>query len=320
MKFGALVDRREKSVGLLHEGSGQGHAGGIAGHGEEPFLGTRVVEPLDGGAQSILGNPDPDLPRSHLFDRVRLIENDEVVREKVTFLAILLFFRAAEKHEEERVIDHDHVRGEQSPARLLEKAARILSAAFGRAEVRFAANLDPDFRIGLDRQVAQGPVARRPRPIGQAREIGLLGRAEEFVGLLDGALQPARAKIILPAFHERGLELDRQDFFDDRNVLVQELLLQVDRVGRDDRFLLLLVREQHRRHEIGERLADAGAGFDHEVALLLERLRDRGRHRLLLRPILEVAGLREQTVLAKNRPHPLDKIATEGIFERDHAA
>ena len=72
-------------------------------------------------------------------------------------------------------------------------------------------------------------------------------------------------------------------------------------------------------HEIGERLADAGAGLDDEMALLFERLRDRRGHLLLLRAIFEIPRLREQAVRCKNRPDPLDKIAVEGIFERNHA-
>ena len=131
--------------------------------------------------------------------------------------------------------------------------------------------------------------------------------------------ESARTKIILPAFHQRGLEFDRENFFHDRNVFVQELLLQVDRVRRDDRLFLFLEGEKHRRHEVGERFADTGAGFDDEMALLFERLRDRRGHRLLFRAIFEIARFREQAVLCENRPHPLDKIAAEGIFERNHA-
>ena len=82
--------------------------------------------------------------------RVRFVEDQEVVREKITFLAFLLFLRAAEKHEEQSVIDHHQVRREETFPRLLEKAARILSAGFGRADVGFAANLSPDFGIGLN--------------------------------------------------------------------------------------------------------------------------------------------------------------------------
>jgi hypothetical protein len=67
---------------------------------------------------------------------------------------------------------------------------------------------------------------------------------------LERALEPARTNIILPAFHERGLEFDRQHLLQNRNVFVKKLFLKIDRVGRDDRFLVLLEREQDRRDEI----------------------------------------------------------------------
>ena len=257
-------------------------------------------------------NADPDLPRGHLLESVRFVEDQEVVREKITFLAFLLFFQSAEEHEEQRVIDHHHVGREQPPARLLEETTRILSAGLGRADVRFAANLCPDLWIGLNRQIAQGAVDRRARPVGEPGEIGLLGRVEKFVRTLHRALQAARTKIILPAFHERGLELDRENFFHDRDVLVQQLFLEVDRVRRDDRLLLFLDREKGRRNEVGKRFAHAGAGFDHEMALFFQRLRDSRRHRLLLRPILEVARLREQAVLAQKSPAPARQNRSRG--------
>ena len=76
-----------------------------------------------------------------------------------------------EQHEEQRVIHHDHVRCEQPFARLLEKTARVLSASFRGADVRFAANLRPDFRIRLDRQIAEGTVGRGPRPFRQPDRV-----------------------------------------------------------------------------------------------------------------------------------------------------
>jgi hypothetical protein len=69
------------------------------------------------------------------------------------------------------VIEHDHVCGEQSFARLLVKTAQILSASFLGADVRFAANLRPNFRIGLDRQIAQRTVARFARPVRDPLEL-----------------------------------------------------------------------------------------------------------------------------------------------------
>ena len=66
-------------------------------------------------------NADPDLARSDLLDRVRFVENDEVVREEETALAFRLFLGRAEQHEKQGVIDHDHVRGEEAFAGLLEE-------------------------------------------------------------------------------------------------------------------------------------------------------------------------------------------------------
>ena len=212
--------------------------------------------------KSVLRNTDPDLPRGDLLHGVGFVENDEIIREKITALAFLLFLGTAEQHEEERVIDDDHVRGEQSLARLLKETFGRLAAGLGRADVGLAANLRPDFRVGLDRQIAERSVLRGPRPIGDALQLSLLRGGKKLVRLLQGALETPRAKIILPAFHERGLELDRQNFLQDRNVLVEQLLLKIDRVRGDDRLLLLLDGEKNRGNEVGDRLAHAGPGFD----------------------------------------------------------
>ena len=152
---------------------------------------------------------------------MRFVENDEVVRKQVTGLALELFFRAAQEHEEQGVIDHDHVRRQQSFPRLLEKTLRRLPAGFAGANVGLTANLRPDFRVRLDGQIAQGSVSRRPRPFDDARQLRRFRSREQLARLLERAVQPTRTKIILPAFHERRLEFDRQDFLQDRDVLVQ---------------------------------------------------------------------------------------------------
>ena len=232
LKIRPLIHCGEKAIRLLDQRRGQRHPGSVACDSEKSLLGARVVEPLDGGAQSKLRNADPDLPRGHLLESVRFVEDQEVVREKIAFVAFLLLFQSTEEHEEQRVIDDHHVGREEPPARLLKETTRILSAGLGGADVRFAANLCPDLWIGFNRQIAQGAVDRCARPVGEPGEIGLLGRVEKFVRALHCALQAARTKIILPAFHERGLELDRENLFHDRDVLVQQLFLEVDRVRR----------------------------------------------------------------------------------------
>ena len=99
------------------------------------------------------------------------VENDEVIWKKKTALATLLFGRAAKKHEKQSVIEHDQVGRKQSLPRLLIKTARILSAGFLGADVRFAANLRPNFWIGLDRQIAERAVARFTRPFRDSIEF-----------------------------------------------------------------------------------------------------------------------------------------------------
>ena len=99
---------------------------------------------------SVLRNADPDLPRGDLFHGVRFVENDEIIREQKSALAFLLFLGTAEQHEEQCVIDDDHIRGEKSFAGLLIKTTRALPAGFAGADVRLTANLCPNFRIGLE--------------------------------------------------------------------------------------------------------------------------------------------------------------------------
>src|SRR5439155_13310797 len=101
-------------------------------------------------SQSVLRNAVTDLLGGDLLDRVRFVENDEIIRKKKPALAFLLCVRRAEQYEEQRVIEHDHIRGQQTLACLLIKTSRILAAGFLGADVRFTANLHPNFWIGLN--------------------------------------------------------------------------------------------------------------------------------------------------------------------------
>ena len=317
-KIAALIDRAEESIDVVHDRGGQSYAGGIAGNGEKALARSRVIKALHGRAQSILRDAEADLARGGLLDRVGLIENDEIIREKVTTLALLLFLRRAEKHEEQSVIDDDHIRREQAFARLLEKTIRTLAAGLAGADVRLTANLGPDFRIRFHREIAQRSILRRARPFRDARQFRRLRRGEEFAGLLQRALEPARAKVILPPLHQRSLELDRQNLLQDRDVLVKKLLLQVDRVRRDHRLLFLLDREENGGREVSDRFADASPGLDHEMTFFLESAGHGHRHRLLLRPVLEVLRLGQQSIFRKERADLLDEVTAEGISKRDH--
>ena len=60
-----------------------------------------------------------------------------------------------------------------------------------------------------------------------------------------------------------------------RQVALDELVLQGEGRGGDDDALVV----DQRRHEVGQRLAGAGAGLDEQVALGAERLGDGLGHR-----------------------------------------
>src|SRR6267142_4545006 len=129
------------------------------------------------------------------------VENDEVVWKKITAFPLCLLVRTSQKHEEQCVIDDNHVRREKPFPRLLVKAIR-LSATFRRTNMLLAANLHPNLWVWLECQIAERTVAGRARPFREFRQLILLRPGEKLVLLLEGAFQPPRAEIILPPFHE----------------------------------------------------------------------------------------------------------------------
>ncbi len=82
-EIASLFDLPEEFVDFVDHLSGQNHARGIACDREQTLLGAgRIIQALDGRAQAVLRNADPDMPRRHRFDGVSLIKNNEIVREK----------------------------------------------------------------------------------------------------------------------------------------------------------------------------------------------------------------------------------------------
>ena len=150
--------------------------------------------------------------------------------------------------------------------------------------------------------------------------VELLVVVEQALAAREREIEPPQAEIVAPAFHEHGGELARNHRVEQRQVLVDELLLQADRVRRDDdlrrtRRLELsaspvaepsllsfaLRRRQNRRHKIRKALADARARFGHKMPLRRDRPRDRVRHLQLLRPMLVIRQPRRNAAIrAKN--------------------
>ena len=126
------------------------------------------------------------------------------------------------------------------------------------------------------------------------------GRGEKAGRVLQGLVQPARAKIVSPPLQQGKGELHGQDLFEHRQVFFRELLLQIDRVRRDDGLLTLRDGEQNRWDQIRQALADARAGLDGEMPAVLQGARHGHGHLLLLRAIFEILRARQQARRRKN--------------------
>ena len=101
------------------------------------------------------------------------------------------------------------------------------------------------------------------------------------------APQPAQTDVVGPSFDQDRLERLVDDTLEKRNVLADELFLKADRVCRDDDAAALVrLGRQDGGDEVGEALADAGAGLDEQVMPVAHRDGDGGGHLELLRPEL----------------------------------
>ncbi len=290
----------------------------MAQRGEKPFLRPLVVEPLQGVAEARLRDAHADLARGDRLQRVRLVEDHEIVGKDVPRARVIVGRRRPGVQEEERMVGHHHICGKKPLARRLVEAAPLPAAALHRAEVLLAAHLRPDGRVRLHIEVRQRAVFRGLRPFPDAPEFLLLGRSKEVARVVHRPLQPPPAEVVLPPLPEHRLELHGEQLAEDRDVLVDELLLEIDRVGGEHRLFPLLLSEKDRRDEVGERFADARSRLHDEVPLLRQRARHRHRHLLLLAAVFEIARLREQPVRRENLPDPLDELIVDALAQGNH--
>ena len=114
-----------------------------------------------------------------------------------------------------------------------------------------------------------------------------------------GVVDLLPAGVIVAALHVADLREAAKNCLEERDVLEKELLLQVLRAGGDDDALA----GEERRHQVGERLAGAGAGLDDQMPALGERGLHRLGHFHLSRPVFIIGmSLRQQPVSGKELP------------------
>ena len=264
---------------------------------EESAAGAGIVEALDRLAQGVLGDRKAEMPRGHLLDRVRFVKDDEVVGEEI---AAAILPAVLEQGEEEGVVEHEDGGRLGLPPGLLVEAAGILAARFRRAEMPLGADLCPELWRGFEGKVAQGAVRCGRRPLPQTLQFGFLLGGEEIRRVADGPLEASGAEIVLSSLQQDGLRIAPGDRLGQRDVLVEKLFLEIDRVGADEGLPSRARRMQDGRNKVGKGLPDAGSRLNDQVAAVLKGRRHRACHARLLGPALKSAHGRQGPLRTKD--------------------
>ena len=107
------------------------------------------------------------------------------------------------------------------------------------------------------------------------------------------------AQVILPSLQQGGGKINPQGGAQQRNILVEQLLLQIDGMRGNHRLPVKIQSKFHRRQQIPQGLAHACAGLHQQRGIHLKRPRHSQGHALLLRPVLKIPGAGKQPVRGK---------------------
>ena len=278
-------DRERRRGKLLHRGPPR------RGGRRCPERGDGLVQdaPISGHRLQVVvhrrpGHVEPQVPGGLLLQVVRLVDDEHVV---------VRYHRPAGRQvgEQQGVVDDDEMGGRRPLPRRPEKAGpprpRAVDGALGRHAVPRGRGVTTS-----EVQLAPVPGARGPEPderLGQEPGLALRERVSrpEVRPPLHAHVVRAALQLGVPeplGVHAVGVV---QRLHENGYVLVQELLLQVDRVGRDDDAPVVGQGVHGRRDQVGERLADARAGLDDEPAPVVDCPGHLAGHLHLLAPHLE---------------------------------
>ena len=90
-----------------------------------------MEQPLQLEAQAAFPELQPELPRGHRLQRVRLVEDHEVVGKEEPRVLLPVILRPREQGEIEGVVDHHQIGGTDFPPSLLEKTTARAAAFRG---------------------------------------------------------------------------------------------------------------------------------------------------------------------------------------------
>ena len=196
------------------------------------------------------------------------------------------------------MVHDDDVRLRRVASRLEQEALLEVRALHARAQSRLGRHLVPHLGARRRREVGERSVLRALGPRRDRRELVGHAVVEQLRRAARRLLEPRLAEVVAPSLQQREAHrLIAQRLREERQILADELLLQVDRVRRHDRALAIRRRPAQRGHEIAERLADAGARLEQPDAALVVDARDRRGHLALARAVLVARDAR-----ARSRP------------------
>ena len=193
-----------------------------------------------------------------------------------------------------------------------DSAARCRIVVIEAVAVAGAVRPDAVFRGGR-KVVPDGQVVRQVldfRAVARLGLLGPLGDSVEHVAVRGGKqsdlrfrprrLETVEAKVVAASLHVGGVEGDAQRILQCGQVLVVDLVLQVAGAGRDHDPLAA----QDRGHQVGERLAGAGARFGEQDPVRPKQVRHRGSHPALARPGFEAGkGAGQRSVVGQRLGH-----------------
>ena len=254
--------------------------------------------------------------RGDVFQVVRLVQHQAAVRgQDGRFLPVVGYHAHREIGREQMVVHHHHIGFGRPPAGLEHEAAVEVRALEPRAQIRLRGDRVPHLATRLIGEIGERSVARARGPRRERFELHTALVLEQRGDLLARLFEAREAHVVPPPFEqrERGRVLAAPERAgQDRQVLADELLLQVDRIGRDDGALAVLARPHQRRHQVRERFSHARAGFEHPHAAVVVEVGDVGGHVALAGTVLEAAERARHRPAGREQPRHVDRIEAGG--------
>ena len=209
---------------------------------------------------------------------------------------------------EEMMVGDHHLAAARLSPRLVIEALLVELAVDLEGLVGLRKNLLPDLPGRLPGEIREAAIPGGIGPLDEiAKQLLVLRILRNQVELLRSLLDPALAGVVGAPLDERELEIDRQDSREKGKILRHQLFLQVDGAGGDDHPLSVLDRPENARHQVGEALANPGAGLRGDHPVLVQRAGHLDSHLYLaLTALKTIKPFREHSPGTENAAHLLD--------------